>query len=1014
MAKIKLAVGLILLLSLLGLGTPATADPSLAKWSRVNIPTDGESGNWVLASGSDVRHLTMAIDGSLYCYANPSATSYTLFKSTDSGYSWSYTGRVKHTIVDIAVAPDAASVVYYATVSDVYKSTDAGSRFIRLSANPGGAGSNNIEITSIDVARLDGNSIIAVGTRDTGGSQYGGVYTLDEDKLFSAWIDTNLGNYDVYTLAFSPNSPIDRQLVAVVTDENDTLVTAKIVDEGWGETIGDARLDKDNSGTPTSVAVNTSAAIAFPDDYDATTEDYVLFVAIDTGSDSGDVYMINGVAVPGSSVATDLNIGSGYGLSNIDVTTLAVTGNTDSANILAGAASSNQVYISTDDGVNWGRSTKEPTGQSKTCVLVTPDFTSSGRAYAATSGTESALSITQDGGVTYNQVGLIDTIVGIGNILDLAISPGYDQDNTLFMLTFDGEHSLWLSLNGGTRWERVFTSALANVDSIKLVEPSPQYGSGSQVVYLAGVSNGSPVIWKSIDNGQAFRRRVVPFPIDIWTVVSDNTLFVGSYDGSNGLVYRTTDSGFFYPTGALAGSQSLMSIALSPNYEQDETILVGNTNGWVYWSNDNGTTFEPLGQQLPQLIAEEEASNEVIVAFDPQFSTNDTVYAASHCYKGVNHSSAIYRFVIGTSTKWESIDSTLPAGSMLGQLWMSADGVLYATNLKVDCGMERCLNPTYSLGPTFETVTRGLDDGAALSGLWLRNNRLWSIDTKNTRLMTYTDSLAQPITLTSPSNEAPGIGTIINYTINNVTLDWEALSGATSYKWQLNYEANFSTVPTGFEDDTEATSARLPSLEPATRYYWRVRAVKPVLSPWSATWSFTTSLGAEAIAPSLYSPQAGARGMALKPVFQWSAIAGADRYELLVATDASFANPVIIKIDAYALPSTAWQCDVGLNYDTTYYWKVRAGSSNTWSAWSAIGAFTTESPPSESSSPELSSSPSPSSPSSSSSSPPPPPPPASPQPTIPDWVKYLIGGLLLTIVLLLITMLMLVIGIRRL
>ncbi len=730
MAKIKLAVGLVLLLSLLGLGTPAIATPDTVKWSQVNLPTEGESGNWVLASGSDVQHLTMAIDGTLYCYANPSGTSYTLFKSTDGGYSWSYTGKVKDTIVDIAVAPDDASIVYYATVSHIYKSTDAGSSFTKLLPNPGGAGSDNLTITAIDVARLDSNSIIAVGTRDTDSSQYGGIYILDEGELLPSWIDTNLGNYDVYAVAFSPNFPGDRQLVAVVTDETDTLVTTKIGDAGWGATIGDAKLDKDNSGPPTPVAVSTSAAIAFPDDYDATTEEYVLFVAIDAGSNSGDVYKIDSVAVPDSSVATDLN--AGYGLSNVDVTSLAITGDAATANILAGAASSAQVYYSSDGGRDWERSTKPATGQSKSYVLMAADFTSSGRAYAATSGTESAFSITQDGSVTWNQVSLIDTVIGIGNILDLAISPSYIQDNTLFMVTFDGEHSLWRSLNDGTRWERVFTSALANVDSIRLVEPSPQYGNGSQVVYLAGTRNGDPAIWKSTDNGQVFKRRSVPFPIDIWAVVSDDVLFIGSYDDSNGLVYRTTNGGLTYSTGALAGSQSLRSIALSPNYEQDETIMVGNTNGWVYWSNDNGTTFELLGQQIPQLIAEAGAGSDITIAFAPQFSTNNTVYAASHCYKGAEHSSAIYRFIIGTSARWESIDSTLPAGSILGQLRLSADGTLYATNLKADSGMQRCLNPTYPLGPTFETVTRGLDDGVTLSGLWLRGDRLWSIDTTKT------------------------------------------------------------------------------------------------------------------------------------------------------------------------------------------------------------------------------------------------------------------------------------------
>ncbi len=70
----------------------------------------------MLASGSSVQHLTMAIDGTLYCYANPSATSYRLFKSADGGGSWSYTGEVEDTIVDIATAPNDASIVYYATM----------------------------------------------------------------------------------------------------------------------------------------------------------------------------------------------------------------------------------------------------------------------------------------------------------------------------------------------------------------------------------------------------------------------------------------------------------------------------------------------------------------------------------------------------------------------------------------------------------------------------------------------------------------------------------------------------------------------------------------------------------------------------------------------------------------------------------------------------------------------------------------------------------------------------------
>ncbi len=99
-----------------------------------------------------------------------------------------------------------------------------------------------------------------------------------------------------------------------------------------------------------------------------------------------------------------------------------------------------------------------------------------------------------------------------------------------------------------------------------------------------------------------------------------------------------------------------------------------------------------------------------------------------------------------------------------------------------------------------------------------------------------------------------------------------------------------------------------------------MRVIEPLSSPWSATRSFTTSLGSSVIAPNLRSPGAGAKSVWLRPVFQWSAIAGAESYELLVSTDVSFANPIIKRVGADALPATAWQSDINLNYDTTYYW----------------------------------------------------------------------------------------------
>jgi photosystem II stability/assembly factor-like uncharacterized protein len=888
----KVAVFTLGLLLLLGFASPVLAEPDSVKWSNVNIPIQGKSGGWVLASGSDIQHLTMDSDGTLYAYGK--GLTYTLYRSTDGGYSWSAIGKVQDEIVDIAIAPDNA--VYYATSSQVFKSISGVSKFAAL-PTPGGAGANNIEITSLDVSRLD-NNIIVVGTKDTDNAQYGGIYLLDEATL--TWTDTNLGNYDAYTLTFSPNYPHEYQLIAAVSDETDTFITTDF-GGGWGATIANAKIDN---------LVPLSASIAFPEDYDPSiTARY--FVAIDSGVNKGDVYRVE------NSVATDLNIG-------VDVSGLGASGEAARANLIAGAAASAEVYLSNDGGRNWQQSTKPPTGQSQTNIVM-----AQGGAYAVTSGDESAFSRTTDGGITWNQLSMIDTTPT--NIVDLAPSPAYEEDETLFMLTFGGESGLWRSLDGGKIWERMLSSLPAHIDTIEDVRLPPQYDIDNQVVFIAGTANGNPAIWKSTNNGQTFTRRFAPLSINAWVVVDSTILFVGSFDGTNGLVYLSTSGGLNYSEGAIVGNNSLNSIATSPDYDKDKTILVGNSDGWVFWSEDNGSSFD----SLPQNATSKPLEGNISVAFDPNYGANNTVYAASD-----SADEGIYRFIIGKSDQWENIDS--PASGTIGQLLASAEGTLYATNFKADGGMERCLNPTYPLGPTFETVTRGLDDGAKLSGLWLVGNRLWSVDSAHISLITYIDSLAQPPTPTSPADEATGLGTIINYTVKNISLDWETLEGATEYHWQLDYDNDFSSVPPGFEGDTRASTAQLPNLDPTTTYHWRVRASEPVLSPWSDKWSFTTSFGTEAYAPELESPLPGATGVPLKPIFQWSAVAGANGYELVVSTHPAVDNPTILKTGTYALPNTAWQANLELDYDTTYYWKVRAVSTNTYSPWSAVGAFTTK------------------------------------------------------------------------
>jgi photosystem II stability/assembly factor-like uncharacterized protein len=894
-----------------------------AQWTPANIPTEGITGKWTLANGSDIRYLTMANDGTLYCYANPTGTTYTLFKSTDSGRSWTTTGKVSDVIVDIAISPQDNANIYYATASRVYKSVDAGNTFTPLPPNPGGAGSWNVSITSIDVVYSGNANTAVVSTIDTDAAQYGGVYLLDESQSGSVWVNTNIGNYDVCRVAFSPNYNNDHQIIAVASDETNICISSKIVNSNWGQTIGNARVN---------AIVPSAASIAFPDNYNGTINNATYFVGLDTGINGGDVYQINSAAAPAPSITKDLKIGSMNGQRAVDVASLAISGST----LLAGCARNAWVYSSNDGGVSWTQNSKPPTGQTDTCLLISPDFTGQHKIYAVTRGTESAFSYSGDGGMTWNQISLIDT--KISDIPDIATP----LTATIFMLTFnssDQKHSLWRTTDSGITWDRIFCSSFNGIDNFNLIKVIPQYSSDSPIIFIAGQVNNNPVIWKSNDNGHNFAGRIAPCAVDTLSIVDSNTWFVGGYDGSKGLIYQTTNEGNSYSTPAQAGSQALAVIAVSPNYLQDKTILAGNSSGQVFLSQDNGTNYSLLGQALPLTAG----VGKISVAFDCKFSENRIIYAATDAKVISTSKDRIFRFTIGQSTTWKSIYSSLPDAAIIKQVAMTNDGTLYAMNnestVAADTkgGVVRSLNPTYS-APTFETMLSGFDDAATLNKMSLYGNQLWVVDSKNMHLMTFIDNLTLPMTLVSPDSKAAGLDTA------NLNLKWEAVSGAIGYEWQVSDNAGFSGLLTALTGNSDSSSARVTGLTPATTYYWRVRTNNPYLSRWSDTWTFNTMLGGTNVVPVLSVPAAGAK-TTVKPIFQWSTINTATKYDLMVATDSVFSNIVIDKTGDNAVDSNAWESDIELENNTTFYWKVKARSDKSFGAWSAVGAFITEPAP---------------------------------------------------------------------
>lgn len=920
MARLLLAL---LILALFASSIPFAQTVSAvdyAQWTPLNLPTEGVTGKWVLANGSDIRQLTMASDGTLYCYANPSGTTNTLFKSSDSGRSWTTAGGIIDVITDIVVLQQDVNTIYFATSSKVFRSSDAGKTFTSLT-DPGGAGSGNVSITSIDVVRNGSTNMVAVSTKDNDAGQFGGVFLLDESKIGGDWVNTNIGNYDVCRVVFSPNYASDRQLIAVATDETDTLLTSSINTSSWGQMIGTAYI---------AGIVPITASIAFTEKYNALENNSCYYIGIDAGANAGDVYKVKQAFTPNASLVVDLNAGSPDNMAGVDITSLAINGNT----VLAGCARSAQVYITNNSGDTWNTAAKQPTGQNTTCVLISPEFTTQHKAFAVTCGTESAFSCSADGGVSWNQISLIDS--KISEIHDVA-TPSL---TSLFILTNNADnlkHSLWRTSDGGKNWDRIFCSIYTGLEKLRLVKTIPQYSITSPSILVAGQKDGLQVMWKSDNNGDTFSQRPTPCTVDTWVVIDNNSWFISGYDGSKGLVYRTANAGNFYSAPVEIGFQRSYSLVLSPDYVHDKTIIAGNTIGQVYLSEDNGDSFRLIGQQLPLTTG----IGRVNVAFDTKFSENKIIFASTDAKVTSTSKERIFRFTVGQSANWQSVNGSLPENTTIKQLTVASDGTLYALNtqavLAVDKkgGVVRSLNPAQP-SPTFETMLRGLDDTTILKMFSASGNTLYTTD-NNTRLITFADSLTLPVTLTFPENKALGVDTA------SLVLKWQTLNGATEYEWQVADKPEFTNILPTLTGTSESASARVTSLTPATNYYWRVRATKPFLSQWSEGLTFTTVPGGTNVVPLLAFPEPGAK-TGPKPVFQWGTITYASKYELLVAKDTAFSDIVIEKCGDKALSSNAWESDVSLD-SATYYWKVRACSNDSLGAWSAVSVFSIDPAP---------------------------------------------------------------------
>ena len=1028
--------------------TPVAA--GIQTWSQITMPGD----KMQLLPGSDISTIAVTPDGgTLFAGVVLNQTwvghgqegnegdilnqgDWHLYRSTDGGYRWKAVSGfdalgITDPIVSIKVSPNWADdgILYVATTTDVYKYKDSTKKWTDMAASDFGT------IKSMDVT-VDADNILTVviGTSTSAMLYTGGAWANQNVYIYQGMT----ANANVLAVAFSPNYATDGAILAVVKDRTNLRLRAEtdIDANNWGSYLLDSYFTYYNASTGTRLAIPAvTACIAFPDDY-ATTK--TVFVGLNS-QDSGLTVGVSGANTPGTdgyaaqhqlgdafkvsltsglmatSSVTDLNIrGAGTGT---DVWSMAVSGDTDSANIVCGISYvsqsggmdswEGQIHLSRDGGNTWSPALKPPSGMTAAVVVggspasqnvgsafpvvvMSPDFANSSKAYCANGYFRgnggvclSGFYASTDNGATWNGRGLLDRNSGAeANPLQLAIfdivpSTQYETDNTIYMVTADSETIvqpltiglLWKTVDGGKTWEIICDmiplSTVTSTLNAVLVDKVAVAGNyvfiaGSEGVFIGTEVDAGPVdlIFRSGDDaGQTFATTIATRgPVDQLLAIDQDTLITAN--GSN--VWLTTNAGGKWTAakGDIPITETITDLVL-----KGSALIVSTDAGNVYLCDNyvSDFTFYQVGTKA---VGNASAGDFVVLAFDNNYDTDHTIYAGVSGFGATGTKAGIWRNVDNSNT-WDRLAFNVSpytnysaVNSNVSAIACDNNGILWAicsaTNTSINASdipgiAIRSVNPTESAVSKvhFDAVTAGL---AKTDSIYYDLNVVGSTEAFAVggaffnELWIYTDTLIKP-TLISPANLASSYGDLLAGTsFARVELTWTYLDKADSFQYQVARDPKFLNIATdstpALVNGTTTGTALDVQLYAGTQYYWRVRVATGLNSQWSDVWSFTTPLGPSAEAPTLTSPAAGQVNVSTQPVLSWSGIANANKYELVVAKNCDWANPILNLVGTSAISETAYQL-TGLTNGTNYCWKVRAIGAGTNSSWSNMGSFTT-------------------------------------------------------------------------
>ena len=673
-------------------------------------------GNVIGPPGIDIKDIAVAIGGITLWVAPGATVPFTVFKSTDSGITWTAVptnvGGLAGINADlIAVAPDNNNFVAICdtTALMVYVSTNGGATWNTLGTIQEGTGAkaNSIKDLTISPA-VTGIRYVAICGDDSDG--WGNLWYFDVGAAAPIWRETNdLSGFNgsgyqassVDAVAFSPNFPSDLVMMAITS--NATASTVKLEIFSYS---GDAVVRAWNSSAtfPSQYPINLSAQMSNPT-FTAITKASIALDPEYLGSDDILRNAFIGLALTGDEansgiirtkdvLAEDIKLG-------VNIYSIAY----DGATLVAGTTDG-KIYrckdpLATISTFYSTSSLKRPGGTVNAVV----DFAGT-VVFAGTTGPMSAFAVSIDDGASFNDISLIDTALTV--LEDVAVS---SDGSIIYLVTHDTFNtSIW---RYDSTWKRILSLTGVPVCLVRIAPDNPD------VIYI--VSTTSTALYFSSDGGNRWFIRTARTVATDFAVEDNDIAYIGTAAGN---VLKTSNSGFTWHSPTATKLKAINSLTLiSPG-----NLLAGSATGNVAYTTDGNGTWN----LIPRVVGS--AIDQVNVTADG-LAPGNNIYAVGSITAGV------YRWTIGqlATEPWLQIDAAVPGTGIVQK-----SGILYESS---SAGVvRRSMSSTLALHPVFDDIPIGAlaftTTPSALKFSAVSFIKLWAIDTTTMMLYSFDDTSA--------------------------------------------------------------------------------------------------------------------------------------------------------------------------------------------------------------------------------------------------------------------------------